>query len=538
MQTMTMNNHIAPAALERMIQRHLIIENKQARRVRFQPNRIQRLYNHQRTNRDIILKARQFGFTSWILGEFAIKSAKIHNLRSVVVAHDKESTQRMLQKVKKYFQRFVINEYIQPITLTTESKNEIVVEETGSTIYIGTAGSRTFGRGDTVHNLLLSEAAKYDNPDEIFAGIVQSVPIDGRVVIETTANGYNFLRKLYYDAKRGVSNYQAHFFPWFWHDEYRLPGPPLERTAEEIELCRQFPEIIDDQLRWRRWKKTEPGFVKNPLLFNQEYPSTDHEAFIASGNTVFNTQAVDNMLKTAKPPIFKGNVDVSGQVSDDSRGFLWIWKFPDLRKTYVSFFDPAEGLGKGDFAAGVVMEYDTAEVVAVWHGHIDPDQLGRQAVGVARYYKEALLGIEVENHGHTTIVAARDTGYENLYRRVTYDEQTEQETQKLGWSTNLVTKPIMIGELKGVVRQRQIVIPDERILLQLMAYEEKEPASEDSIHRKLGAPSGEHDDLVIATAGAFQMRKYSAPVEYETNVPTNYLEHARKQQQHQPRAGT
>jgi len=496
--------------------------------VRFQPNRVQRLYNHERTNRDIILKARQFGFTSWILAEFAIKSAKYHNLRSVVVAHDKESTQRMLQKMKKYFERFIVNDYVQPVTLRTENKNEIVVEETGSTIYIGTAGSRTFGRGDTVHNLLLSEAAKYDDPDEIFAGIVQAVPIDGRVIIETTANGYNYLRRLYYDAKSGVSNYKAHFFPWFWHDEYKLAGAPIERTPEEIELCTKFPEITDDQLRWRRYKKSEPGFVKNPLLFSQEYPATDHEAFISSGNTVFNTLAVDALLKKAKPPIFKGNVDVLGQVSDDQQGFFWIWQFPGRGKTYVAFTDPSEGLGKGDYAAGVIMEYDTAAIVAVWHGHIDADQLGRQMVGAARYYNQALLGIEDNNHGIATLIAARDTGYENLYKRMVYDEATEQETSKLGWHTDTKSKPLMINELKAVVRERQIDIPDERILLQMMSFEEKEPASEGTEYRKLGAPAGEHDDLVIAASGAFQMRKYTSPMEDDSDVPTNYFEHARR----------
>ena len=62
---------------------------------------------------------------------------------------------------------------------------------------------------------------------------------------------------------------------------------------------------------------------------------------------------------------------------------LWIWKFPKRGQHFVVFGDTAEGLGKGDYSAGVVMEYDTAEVVAVWHGHIDPDQFGRQLVGLA-----------------------------------------------------------------------------------------------------------------------------------------------------------
>lgn len=525
-----------PNQLEKMMARHLIIEDKQARLIMFRPNRIQRLYHRQRTLRDIILKARQFGFTTDILAEYTLDSLMIDNLRTVIMAHDKFSTQLMLRKVNRYLQRYVDNDIISPRDTTTENKNEIIIKETGATIYIGTAGSRKFGRGDTVHRLLGSEISKYDDPDEFFGGVVEAVPMTGRIVLETTANGYNFVRRQYYDAKAGVSNFKAHFFPWFWHDEYRIKGPAIERTAEEVALCRQFPEIDDDQLRWRRWKMTSPRFLENPSLFRQEYPATDHEAFIASGNTVFNTQTVDDMMKLAKPPIFKGNVDVTGQISDDSRGFVWIWKFPDPRKHYVLFGDPAEGLGKGDFSAGVVMEYDTAEVVAVWHGHIDADQFGRQLVGLGRYYREALLGIEVENHGHTTLVAARDTGYENLYRRVSYDEQTEQETTKLGWSTNLVTKPLMIGELKGAIRQRLITIPDERILLQLMAFEEKEPASENTTHRRLGAPSGEHDDLVIATAGAFQMRKYSAPVDYDTDVPTNYLDHAR--QQREPRIGS
>lgn len=454
----------------------------------------------------------------------------MHNVRSVVVAHDKPSTERMLAKVKKYFQRFVVDGYIEPVTLTTESKNEITVEETGSTIYIGTAGSRTFGRGDTVHNLLLSEAAKYENPDEIFSGIVQAVPLDGRIIIETTANGFNYLRKIYYDAKNGLSNYHAHFFPWFWHDEYELPGAPLtDKTPDELLLQQQFPEITDEKLRWRRFKLAEPGFVKNPLLFKQEYPATDHEAFISTGNTVFNSQAIDKMLKLAKPPVFKGNVEVNGQVSSEPTGFLWIWKFPTPGRWYVVFGDPAEGLGKGDFSAGIVMEYNTGEIVAVWHGHIDPDQFGRQLVGLARYYRNALLGIEVNNHGIATVIAARDTGYDNLYRRMVYDQESDQETQKLGWKTDLLTKPIMINEYKAAVRDGLTYIPDERVLLQLMAYEEKEPANESSTHRKMGAPSGEHDDLVIAASGAFQMRKYTSPGTETENVSTNYLEHARQQ---------
>lgn len=457
-----------------------------------------------------------------------IDAARLDNLRVVIMAHEKLATEMILRRANRMLQRFVVGEYVQPIETSRENANEITIKETRSTIYIGTAGSRKFGRSDTIHRLLASEVAKYDDPDEFYAGPVQAVPRTGRIVLETTAQGYNFLRRNYYDAKNGRSNFHAHFFPWFWHDEYELIGPPLtDKTPEELELQRLFPEITDSKLRWRREKLMEPGFLDNPLLFNQEYPTTDHEAFIASGNTVFNTQAIDKMLKAAKPPIFKGNVDVSGSISSDPRGFVWIWKFPAPGRSYVAFGDPAEGLAKRDLSAGVVMDYHTGEIVAVWLGHIDPDQFGRQLVGLAHYYKDALLGIEVNNHGIATVITARDLGYDNLYRRMVYDQATEQETPKLGWKTDVITKPIMINDFKAAVRDGKIIIPDERILLQLMAYEEKEPASENTEYRKMGAPSGENDDLVIAVSGAFQMRKYSAPTQ-EENIPTNYLEHAKQ----------
>lgn len=491
--------------------------------MRFRLNRIQQLYNQRRTNRDLILKARQFGFTSFALAEFTIEALAVPNTRVVIVAQEKPTAAMMLRKVRTFIERFYEDDEFIPVPMEVESKNELLIKETNSTIYIGTAGSRMFGRGDTVHRLLLTEFAKYENPDEIFTGIMQAVPSTGRIVIETTANGYNHLRQLWYASKQGLTNFTPHFFPWFWHEDYQLDGLLTEKLQEEIAMQQQFPEITDQRLLWRREKIKEINYKQeDPKLFRQEYPATDHEAFIASGNKVFNSTALEAMLKLKRAPRLIGNVDVTGKFGTDPSGFLWVWELPKPGMSYVIAGDPSEGLSMNDPSAAVVMERVSAKIVAVWHGYKDPDQFGEDLVGMGRWYNRAVVGPEDNNHGIATIIKMRDLGYDNIYKRLIYDTMSQRNTEKLGWHTDLKTKPMMVGEAKAMIREGQVDIPDERILIEMLSYEEKEKSNPDQEYKKMGAALGSHDDLVIATCIALQLRKFtSAP--FADDLPTSYL---------------
>jgi hypothetical protein len=60
----------------------------------------------------------------------------------------------------------------------------------------------------------------------------------------------------------------------------------------------------------------------------------------------------------------------------------------------------------------------------------------------------------------------------------------------------------MISELEGALRRGEVRVSDEETLRELQVYEYK-----DSAHEHSGAPSGYHDDRVIALAIAWQMRK-------------------------------
>ena len=277
----------------RQIENHLLIENKQRKIVRFRLNNIQAEYDDKRTNRDIILKARQEGFSSFILALWLIDCLKTPNTKSVVVSHETESTQRLLARVKMYIERFYDGNDFVKVKLTYNSKSELYFPETNSTFYIGTAGQKSFGRGDVVNNLHVSEIAFFENPELFITSIIPAVPDDGRIVMETTANGFNYFKNYWERSRRNETPFETHFFPWWKHKEYTVEGEDLGNLSDdEVSLVERF-NLTEAQLRWRRNKISE---FPSDQQFRQEYPADEFEAFISSGRPVFNTEILKRYL--------------------------------------------------------------------------------------------------------------------------------------------------------------------------------------------------------------------------------------------------
>ena len=277
----------------KQIENHLLIVNKQRKVVKLKLNDIQARYDDERTNRDIILKARQEGFSSLILAQFLIDCLSVDNTQSVVVSHEAKATERLLKRVKYYIDYFYNGNDFIKIPLKYNSKSELYFPETNSTFYIGTAGQKSFGRGDVINNLHVSEIAFFENPEEFITGIIPAVPDDGRIVMETTANGFNFLKQYWEQSRTGETPFTTHFFPWWWHNEYQIIGEKLGNLSDdEVSLIERF-DVTEDQLRWRRRKMNE---FPNKEKFQQEYPADEFEAFISSGKPVFNTEILKRYL--------------------------------------------------------------------------------------------------------------------------------------------------------------------------------------------------------------------------------------------------
>lgn len=258
------------------IEDNFTIIDKELQEIPFKLNAIQGAYAKKASNKDVILKARQQGFSSFILARFAVDFLVKKNSRSVVVADETENAMELLERVKHYISSY---EYINKIKvpLKYNSKNELHNEANNAKYTIGTAKNTEFGRSKTVTNLHMSEAAFYPNFERLLAGALQAVIPDGYVVIETTANGFNRFKTYWDDSKADNTGFQPLFFPAkdFYNVDFLL--------QKEKELKRHYA---------------------------QEYPDTAEEAFLTSGLCYFNMESLKEYLDQTKKPIKENTVYV------------------------------------------------------------------------------------------------------------------------------------------------------------------------------------------------------------------------------------
>lgn len=255
---------------KRFIEDNLFIVNKEGKRVPFILNDIQNKYllKDSTWSRDVVLKARQQGFSSVILATFTADFVLKPYSRSVVVADDSDNAIELLDRVKGFVSSYEERSKT-PVPLKYNSKYELYNELMQSRYTIGTAKKVEFGRSKTITNLHLSEAAFYLHMKKLLAGALQAVVPNGRAIIETTANGFNEFRKFWFSSKLGETGFKPLFYKAsdFYDQEF------LEQKKKELKE-----------------------------LFSQEYPETDVEAFLASGNPYFDKDSLKKIFDKVIEP--------------------------------------------------------------------------------------------------------------------------------------------------------------------------------------------------------------------------------------------
>lgn len=505
---MAHNSEFYRKAIEKMF----LIVDTEMMAVPFKLNPPQAHINRDLGNNDIILKARQEGISSLIGARFLVDWLTIENIRCVMIAHEDKATQRLFQRVKYFLDSMNKTWPGQlPYKMKFNSKYEIVNLEKNSVFYIGTAGAKAFGRSDTINNLHVSEISMWPEQERLMIGLLQSVPKDGNIVIESTANGIgDYFWKICNRARDGSSPFKFHFLPWFELPHYVMPVTyPMELTPEEQNLMNSY-HLSREQIAWRRWKINQMnGDWQDPATwdqFNQEFPATADEAFIVSGNPVFSPMALRYYFSHTKPPILRGYLRGYNPVSVDpnEKGYLKVWKEPNEFHTYAIGVDVSEGkvVGDGekerDASCAQVFDKTTYEQVAVWHGRVDPDRLGRELDLLGRYYNDALIGVERNAIGITPLIVLRDIGYPNLYYREKIGHMADTITSELGWVTDSMSKESIIADAINLLRDRRLLLYDEDTLSELRSFM-RDPDG------KAAAAKSAFDDRVMAFLIALRM---------------------------------
>ena len=475
-------NSDADATLSReaqAIREFFFIVNKSGQKVPFIANQAQAAYDANRTNRDIILKARQEGFSSYIDALITLECMFKRNLRCVLIAHDRLSTQVLFDRVRFYVENLRND---MKLDFGRQSRREIHFRQTNSTFYIGTAGHEEFGRGDCIHRLHCSEVASWPNPTELTSGLFQAVPEDGTIWIESTAKGRgNWYHATCMKALEGRGDYKLHFFPWFAEPQYsRKPKIRVaDLTPDERGLMKKF-KLTLDQMQWRRDKidemdNSEMLFGAN--LFPQEYPATVDEAFLASGMSVF------------------GFLPAHHREAVEQDRFLTLYETPVRNQQYCIGADVGTGVGANRSVAWI-LNCDTFEQAGEWVSDCtDPGEFGRYLCELGERFNGAYLVPELNNPGFATIEYLRHNyPLSKIIQRYQYDRRSASDyrMEKVGFLTSERTKEIAITHLRHAVDD-QLKIFSEKTRSEMSTFVQRENST-------LSAQPGCYDDRVIASA--------------------------------------
>lgn len=423
----------------------------------------------------IVLKARQIGFST-LAAAFVFWETFFWKDRFIIMlSRTEREAMKLLMKSKygfKFLPKWMVlrgPSIIDNNQLKMSFSNESAIESLPS--------GNDPARGESVYRVVIDEMAFLPNSEEAWASIEPIADVGGRVICLSTANGEgNIFHELWVGSQTGTNLFKGIFFPWSAGD----------RDDDWYEAKRR--QLPDWQLA-------------------QEYPSDPDEAFIRSGRPVFDIEAL-RAYETSEPK--RGYLHRLGPKNLEFRrdgGELAVWEFPDLSAVYCIGADVAEGLGHGDYSSAHVINAYTHEVVAHWHGYIDPDLFGEAVLAnLGWWYNTALMGVESNNHGLTTLKALQRSGYKNIYRQRRLAQRSPEPTEILGWRTTAASKPLAIDELQASIRDNDIGIFCDKTIAELRTF------VRESNGKTHGSP---HDDRVMSLAIANQMLKYVWLPEYQ-----------------------
>lgn len=477
-------------AFEYFCSNYVYIKHPSRGRIKFdlRPAQIQTVRTWLSERNSIVLKARQIGFST-LAAAFAFWLTYFWPDRFVVMLSKTEREATKLLSKSKYIYKFLPDwmrksgpELLQNNVLKMVFDNDSVIESLPS--------ANEPARGESVYLAIIDEMAFLPNPEEAWASIEPIADVGGRVICMSTAKGEgNIFYNLWVGSQNGTNRFKGIFFPWSANQDRDQAW--YDAQAQELPV----------------WQ------------LHQEYPSNPEEAFIRSGRPIFDI----DMLRNQETE--KGKEGYNKKLSDAPNSFMFessggpltVWKLPIFGTSYVIGADVAEGLARGDYSSAHVIDAKSGEIVAHWHGHVDPDKFGEEVLyALGHFYNEALIGVESNNHGLTTLTALNKMNYYNLYRQRRVGNRRAEQTEQLGWKTTTLTKPLAIDELNAAIRDGSLRINCEKTIAELKTYVRDDNGS---MH---GSP---HDDRVMSLAIANQMLKYVWLPEYrpKTDAPWGTL---------------
>lgn len=273
------------------------IIDKDSNSIPFKLNPVQQDVLQNLHTRNIILKARQLGMSTFSVLYLLDKVLFTNNLISGIVSYSLQHAQHIFQKIIGHAVDTLPKELKPFVGIVKRSAREIAFNN-GSSLIVDTTL-----RGGTCPLVLISEFGKTcaRNPqkaEEIVTGTLQAVPMNGEIIIESTGEGNDgyYAEMVTNAVRRGNDNltpldYKLFFYSWMEDPTYRLE----QKVNYDVSLTDYFDKIEAEtgkkiSLPQRNWYAIQSANLGDKV--KQEYPSTISEAFLAKSDAYYFAEAI------------------------------------------------------------------------------------------------------------------------------------------------------------------------------------------------------------------------------------------------------
>lgn len=246
-------------------------------------------------NRNLILKARQLGMSTFAVLYLLDQCIWTPNLSAGIVSYSLEHAQHIFKRIighaldnlPKWLRVDIINRSAREITFSN-----------GSILRVDTTL-----RGGAYQLVLVSEFGKTcaRNPqkaEEVITGTLQAVPANGTIIIESTGEGNEgyYAELVMEAARRGNDNltpldYKLFFYSWLEEPTYSID----DKVSYDVTMTDYFDKIQKDTGKkitqpQRNWYALQSKVLRDKI--KQEFPSTITEAFLASSDAFYFAEAI------------------------------------------------------------------------------------------------------------------------------------------------------------------------------------------------------------------------------------------------------
>jgi hypothetical protein len=312
----------------------------------------------------------------------------------------------------------------------------------------------TAGDSYTATLAVVDEADLCPDLDRLMRAVKPTIDGGGRMILLSRADKSkpnSPFKRIYHAARQQLNGWLAIFLPWSarpdrdasWYDEQRRDV--LARTGGLDDLSEQYPETDTEALSPRSMDKRLPaGWLQQ--CYAEQAPLA---------------------VLPKEVPAIPG---------------LAVFALPQPGRKYVIGVDPAEGNPTSDDSTLCVLDTGSGEQVAELAGHFEPSLLASYACRLARWYHNANVLVERNNHGHAVLMWLREHATD-IYLLNGHDD-------KVGWLSSSLGKTQLYDKCADAFKNAEVTLHSFATYTQLASIDGS----------TLRSPEGQHDDRADAFA--------------------------------------